>query len=190
MAKRGLSEKIVYANNPMPIVTDEKLLEMAKLTEFRPATRDPFRIEWKAEAGLDSEWLSLGAGEFKPLREPEARDFIQSSGHKALGMVITESNDPNDLKVMETQLDGLREAAKFFSDAGPKALIDVRKRMGCSKEELETDFRLDFWALFLNQAKATLIKDAVKELGKRIADARRGESAPKSKPRIEAPTGR
>lgn len=195
MAKRGITDKIVFAHNPMPIVSDEQLLKLADLTDFRPATRDPFRIEWKAEGGLDSEWLTLGAGEFHPLREPEAKDFISSSDHRSLGMVVVPTNDPEDLRVLEASLDGLRAGHKFFLESGTKALVNLRKRMGCSKEELETDYRLEFWAMFYNQAKAKVIKEAMDALGKKIAAVRRAQSEPAPQPqqtakRFEAPTGR
>jgi hypothetical protein len=175
---RGISEKVRYAFNPLPEITDAVLINKAGLDELMEPIRDslpPFRITWLYGGGLEAEYVQLNPQEFLALRESEVEEFLRE--HQELGMVVVEdAHDEEEVRL--AAIKGLTKAATFYRDRGAKRLSEVRKNHGFSREEME-DRKYDHWAYYLNQTKAEVILELLKEL------KAQGVSSGKSKKGVE-----
>ena len=161
MPRRGISEKVFHAFNPMPDVTEERLIKLANLPLIEPSRRAPFDVLWKYAGGLDQERITLSPGETLVLRETEAQQFLTE--FKELGMVVVEDVNDKD-EVRRKRAEGLQKALTFYSDRGMKRVTEWRKTHGHSKEDLD-DFKYsDLWVYYLNQAKADVVAEELQEV--------------------------
>jgi hypothetical protein len=163
--KRGFSEKVFHGVNAMPDTSDADILKRAKLDMIEPGKRKPFTLDWRFAPGPDSEFVSLAPGDFCLLRESECHFFLEE--FRDIGGVVYPV-DATDLEKATAVVDGMRRAMKHFNDQGSVRLVDLRKKHGLTKEEME-DFKYDHWAYYYNQARADVLKDAVAKQVKRIA---------------------
>jgi hypothetical protein len=156
---RGISEKIVYAFNPLPDVSDASLYKAAKLPLIEPAKISPFVVTWKYGGTLEDETVHLQPGDFLGLRESEGQEFLRDKSE--VGCVLVD--DPTDEEqVKEARRKGLIVAQKFYAERGHKRIFEWRKNHGVSKDEME-DHRYDLWVYYYNQAKADLIAKELKK---------------------------
>lgn len=161
---RGISEKIVYVYNPLPAVEEVRLLEAAGLAElFEPATESPFRFTWKYGTGLQGESVDIYPGEFLPLRESEATEFMQSSNVSDLGLCVVNTNNPDVPAVRKAAIKALQDAAKYYLEGGTKQLLQQKKRHSYSEAEME-DMRAQYYPYHLNKAKEAAIRARIVEL--------------------------
>lgn len=161
---RGISEKIVYAYNPLPNVKDQELLDMAGLSElFTAATRSPFAFTWKYSSGLTGETIELLPGDFIPLRSSEAREFLQSTNAQELGMCVVETATLDDKRTRELAIAALQKALTFYHEGGTKQLINQRKRHSYSEAEM-AEQRGFYHPYYLNQAKEQVVRARIAEL--------------------------
>jgi len=161
--RRGLREKILYAHNPLPNISDSELLEKAGLDLMEGATRPIlFTWSWKYSAGLEFESLRLKPGEFAPLRENEAKDFMVE--FREQGGVLAPNEDVNDPATRKLVIEGLTRAHTFYANRGAnKRVPEWRKVHGLSKEEaLESKYEV--WTFYRNQAAADVIAERIQKL--------------------------
>lgn len=163
MALRGFNEAIVFAYSPLPAVSDAEILKMAGLDGvFEPAKVSPFNFSWKHAAGHDAEVIELNPGDFIPMRESEARTFIQSGNNVELGLVIVK--DKNDTKeIRDASIKGLRAAIKFYRQHGKAKQMTMKKRHSLSDQEL-SEQRADYYPHFINEAKEKVCQAKLDEL--------------------------
>lgn len=161
--RRGLSEKSYYAFNPLPPTTDADLLERAGLDLMDPVSPLPFAVSWKYGGTLESEVVRIPPGDMIMLRgEIEVKDFAKAWTEQ--GMVILEN--PQDLKEVRAKtIAGLQKAVQFWAQRGAKKLVELRKLHGYSKEDMD-DYKHDHWVYHINQAKADILAELLRELRK------------------------
>lgn len=164
--RRGLSEKSYYAFNPLPPTTDADLLERAGLDLMDPVSPLPFAVSWKYGGTLESEVVRIPPGDMVMLRGGiEVRDFEKAWSE--FGLVVLEN--PQDLKEVRAKtIAGLQKAVQFWSQRGAKKLVELRKLHGYSKEDME-DYKHDHWIYYINQAKADVLAELLRELRKPAA---------------------
>lgn len=165
----GISEKALFAYNPLPDVTEEYLLSyllekgIADLSMLEPARPHPFLLHWQYSGGLERDHIDILPGDHVVLRESEAKMFMDDMA--PLGAVVVE--DLKDKKeVRAKSLVGLRKALTFYNDRGVKGVTAFRKTQGLSKEDL-ADYTYDLWSYYLNQAKADAISEEIQNLQNR-----------------------
>jgi hypothetical protein len=76
--------------------------------------------------------------------------------------------DATDLEVAEEEAKAIDRAMKHYARQGNVRLVDIRKKHGLTREEME-DFKYDHWAYYYNQARADILKEALKEQRELIA---------------------
>lgn len=161
---RGISEKIVYVYSPLPTVGEAPLLEAAGLAElFEPSVESPFRFTWTYGTGLVRESVDIFPGEFLPLRESEATEFMNSGNVGDLGLCVVPINNPDAPAVRKIAIKALQDAAKFYLEGGTKQLLQQKKRHSYSEAEME-DMRATYYAYHLNKAKEAAIRARIVEL--------------------------
>lgn len=155
MRKRGLSETIVWAYNPLPPVTEAELLLAAELESIVPDdARLPFAMDWQFAGGLEREDVTINPGEFLALRESESTEIERELAEK--GLVIVRDRE-NRGEVLAAAARGLRTAATFWRERGATKLSDYRKRHGASEQEMQ-DRKYELWAYHMNAAKAAAVE--------------------------------
>jgi hypothetical protein len=160
MRKRGLSESVVWAHNPLPDVDDAALLAKAGLDMLTPKDKHPFALSWQFGGGLEREDISLLPGEFHPLRASESVEMQREMREQGLIMV----NDMSDrAELLAKSEAGLRLAMTFWRDRGAPKLIQFRQRAGITDAEME-ERKYDLWAYHVAKAKALLIEEKIKEI--------------------------
>src|SRR3990167_2328881 len=159
--RRGLTERTFFLYNPLPSgITEAELLKRAALPDIVPSERPPFAFVWRYSASNERETLVLDAGSTFPLREREARDWLREFKEQG-GMLL---EDPkNDAALRAAQIDGLRQAVRFFRARGKVRVQEFRKGKGLTPEELE-DRRHELYAYHLNEAKAEVVKEHLDRL--------------------------
>lgn len=166
MRLRGISEKIVYAYNPLPDVTEAQLFELDKLHElFEPSTISPFVHTWKYGSGLALEIIHLNPGDMVPLRESEAEEFLRTSNVSDLGLCVINGTDPNTPANRKVVLAALMAAAKFYQSRGAAQLLKQKKVHNYTDADLH-DMRATLHGYYLNKAKEKAIRDHIAELRK------------------------
>ncbi len=155
---RGISEKVVYAYNPLPAGTDDAFLRAAGYEDLAlNATEPAFMFTWRYGTGLQLESVDLAPGDFLPLRESEAREFLNSTNTAELGLCVVEKADASDPKTRKAAVDALRKAERFYSDAGRKQLIALKKRHNYNDSDM-VDLRYTYRAYYRNIAREQAIK--------------------------------
>jgi hypothetical protein len=171
---RGISEKVRYAHNPLPVCTEAELFERVGLDLIVPSEEQPpFRIMWKYGGGLESENLTLDPGDFWALRESEVIEFEREWAE--LGMVVVDDYTDKE-EVRAASAKGLARAQTFYHDRGQKRLTEMRKIHGYSLEDMK-DHMSDHWSYYLNKAKAEVIMEALKALREPKKAIAKGERA-------------
>jgi len=161
MSLRGLREQVVYVHNPLPRVTDRELLDRAKLDYVDGADAPQlFSWLWKYDAGVNHETLRLGPGEFQPLRETEARQFLKEFAEA--GAVSVEDQDDAE-EISKAKLKGLAAAKKFWNVRGTVNAQTYRKRQGIGKDELEEN-KGDIWPWYRNQEAVVVCDEEMKRI--------------------------
>lgn len=161
MALRGLREKVVYAHNPLPAVTDRELLDRAGLDIVDgPDKTQLFTWIWVYDVGENYERVKLAPGDFVAMRENEGRAFLTRLAEQG-GVVIEDPDDPAEVKA--AKLKGLAAARGFWVDRGTKLARDYRKRHGIGQEELE-EMKFDLWPFYRNQVAADVCEEEMKRL--------------------------
>ncbi len=161
---RGISEKVRYAYNPLPSGSVDKFLAAAGYSDLeRGATVDAFLHTWKYGMGLQVESVDLAPGDFIPLRESEGREFIRSTNTEELGLCVVEHADAEHPATKKAAIDALRKAARFYADAGRKALVSFRKRHSYTEQDM-ADMRQSFSAYYVNIAKEQAINAKLEKL--------------------------
>lgn len=179
--RRGINQKVVYGYNPLPKVSEQELLTAADLELTTPSKRSPFAVRWQYSSGTEREDITLEPGDSLTLREnPEAREFLAE--FKELGLVIVE--DINDrAEVLAKSIEGLRVAQRHYLDRGAAQAYKMGREASPnrSKEQVDGDFRYDYYPYFLNEAKAKAIGALVRkhqaELDKLTAEQRKSAAA-------------
>lgn len=158
---RGISEKVLFAYNPLPKISEAKLLEEAGLDDLmQPSKRSPFEFIWKYGSGLQQETVELQPGDFLPLRESEAREFERATNALELGMCVVPVADANNTETKRLALQALNRAVKFYFDGGQRQLIQQRKVHNFTEQDM-SDQRARFHPYYLNRAKENAIKDHI-----------------------------
>lgn len=169
--KMGMTETTVCIHNPLPVVSEEHLLELAGLNDgaIVPATRSPFILEWRYSGGREREFIDLQPGETKQIRRIGAEMFVKANAEQ--GAVMFVPGTPLD-DVLRLSIAGVQKAIKFWNERGAPRISAYRKLHGLSKEELEEQ-KHDVWAYFVAAAKVKALEDHLKALRKKLA----GEAA-------------
>jgi hypothetical protein len=168
MAKRGISEKIQYAYNPLPDISEAAVLKRAELDDIiEPAKPSPFDWLWKYGAGLGSDRIHLLPQKFHALRASEAQEFLIEFQEQG-GVVISDPSDKEEVK--KATIRGLTAAHGFYRDRGKKQLSEIRKNHGYSADEM-ADRKYDHWPYYKNQAIADIIHELLADLRKPSAGA-------------------
>lgn len=156
MRKRGLSEKVVWAHNPLPAITDAEVLQLADLPMATPKNKSPFELRWQYAGGEEREDIVLEPGEFHPLRVSESLDIEREMREQGLVLV----NDQTDkAEVLAKAEQGLRIAQKFWRERGAPKLQQYRQRAGITEDEMG-ERRYELWAYHVAKAKAKLLEEA------------------------------
>lgn len=164
LRSRGISERVVYAYNPLPAVSEAKLLEAAKLDDLiAPSKQSPFRFTWKYGSGLTMESVDLLPGDFLALRESEARELMNSTNAAELGICIVPVNDVTNADTRKLVIAALAKAAQFYFDRGRKQLMNLRKKHAYTEQDMD-DVRHQFHPYVLNQAKEQVIRQYLETL--------------------------
>jgi hypothetical protein len=165
MARRGFSEKNYRGANPLPEVTDAQVLKRAGLDMTEPKDMSPFVLDWIFAPGPDREFVRLNPGDHVVLRQSECPMFREE--FKDIGGAVY-AVDATDLEVAEEEAKAIDRAMKHYARQGNVRLVDIRKKHGLTREEME-DFKYDHWAYYYNQARADILKEALKEQRELIA---------------------
>ena len=166
MRRRGISEKVLYAYNPLPNVSEADLFELDDLGEFfEPSSRSPFEFTWKYGSGLELETVHLVPGEMLPLRESEATEFMRATNAHELGLCILDSADPNTASNRKAVREALLAAAKYYQSRGATQLLKQKKVHNYTDADMR-DMRATLHAYYLNKAKEKAIRDHIAELRK------------------------
>lgn len=161
---RGISEKVVFAYNPLPKIREAELLESAGLSDLmQPSKRYPFEFVWKYGSGLQMETVELQPGDFLPLRESEAKEFERATNAFELGLCIVFVADANHADTKKLALQALSRAQRFYYDAGYKQLLEQRKRHSFTEAEM-LEQRARYHPYYLNRAKELAIKEHIDRL--------------------------
>lgn len=158
---RGISEKVVFAYNPLPAGTDDDFLRAAGFEELvANATEPAFLFTWRYGSGLHLESVDLPPGEFLPLRVSEAREFLQSTNTADLGLCVVETANADDPKTRKAALEALRKAERFYAEAGRKQLLALKKRHNYNDQDM-IDLRQTYRAYYRNIARELAIKTLI-----------------------------
>lgn len=165
MARLGISDKSFFAFNPLPDVTDAEVLERAGLTDLVQESRvRPFHIAWNYGFGPDGEVVRLKPGDKVVLRKSEADMFAHQYADE--GMVLLEdASDPEHVR--QKSIEGVERAIRFYNLRGRRRLVEIRKNLQYSKEDME-DSKADHWVYYANEAKADILRDYLKQLRKPV----------------------
>lgn len=156
MSRSSIVQRIVYAHNPLPNVSEAELLKDAGLDMIEASRISPFTFRWN----YGGEHIFLEAGENIPLRESEAALFrLEFEDHG--GVVLEDAQD--DAEVRRVSIEGLRRAQKRYKAGGAVLVLEYRKRHGITKEEAE-ERKHDLWAYHLCEAKANACEREIKRL--------------------------
>ena len=163
---RGISEKVVFAYNPLPDVGEDELFKADRLNElFEPGIVSPFSFTWKYGGGLQQETVHLRPGDFLPLRESEAAEFIQSTNATELGLVVLPDQNITTPKNRKLILAALMNAAKFYNQHGAAQIMKQRKVHNYTEEDI-FDLRAQYHSYFINKAKELAIRAEIERLRK------------------------
>lgn len=160
MLKRGLSQRIVWAYNPLPDVKDEEVLARAGMDIATPSVESPFRLHWQYSGGLEREDIFLNPGEAHPLRESESREIYRDM--YTMGLVLLERNDAEERR--EKTLEGLRRALTYWRDRGAVKIQDFRKLHGIGEAETQDHKYELLYPAFIAKAKTEIIEETIRAL--------------------------
>lgn len=169
--KRGFSEPTYHGVNPLPAVTDDEVLTKAGLDLTTRARRLPFTIDWKHDFGENYEFIRLEPGDSVILRQSEIQGFKDMVGE--LGVAVFRIGC-SPVEKAEAELEALRIAMNKYTEQGRVRLTAIKKTHGFSDQDME-DHKYDHWAYYYNQAKADILRDAVKAKQKEIAELKAKE---------------
>lgn len=161
---RGISERVLFAYNPLPKINEAELLKAAGLDDLLQASkRAPFEFIWKYGSGLQTETVELQPGDFLPLRESEAREFERATNALELGLCVVSVADPNNAETKKLATQALNRAVRFYYDAGYKQLLEQRKRHSYTEAEM-VEQKSRYFPYYINRAKELAIKDHIEKL--------------------------
>lgn len=173
--RRGLSERVVWAWNPLPNVSHKDVLARAQLPLVAPTERCPFAMHWQYGFGSEREDIYLDPGAAHPLRESEAREILHSLRDQ--GLVLLEHEDDASER-RRTIRAGLATAHGFWRDRGARRIHEIRARHGFNDDEMEAQ-RYDLLRPYHeNQAKADILQDAILELDTQPDAPKQPEGSP------------
>lgn len=160
--RRGISEKRIYAYNPLPMVTEAELCERAGLMIRADADRSFFDFKWRWGTGIDKEWIFIRVGD-EPieLRESESRSLqrdLSEMGVVLLETPVTHKNHAEECHAKS--LDGLRRAYDYWHNIGEKRIAKTMMKAGITRDQLDT-FKQSEWIHFRNAEAA---KEVMKEM--------------------------
>lgn len=165
MARRGISEKVRYAYNPLPKVKEADLLERAGLKLIRPSPLDPFEFVWQYGSGADGETVVIQPGDFLPLRSDEMSAFLKKYAEQG-GVAV---DDPSDkAAVKQAAREGLIAAAEFWRQRGSMRLLEQQKGRGFTDDQME-QWKHNFWAYHLAAAREQAVMEAIEKMDARAA---------------------
>lgn len=176
MRKRGLSEAIVWAHNPLPDISDAELLTIAGLDSVVPKANSPFAMKWQFASGLEREDVEIAPGGFMALRASEAVEMERELREQ--GLVIIEKRENEDEILAKSDI-GLRAALEFWRSRGLPKLIAYRQRHGLTNEDMEVR-KFELWAYHFAAAKAAKVEEQLKAIGAKRAQRMREAGAAKA----------
>jgi len=171
---RGVSEKTVYAYNPLPDVSEAEIVEHVGLDLITPSTVPPFQFNWQYGGGLEKELVTINPGEAVPLRTSEAKELMREA--RDMGIVLLD--DPHDeAEVRKKSIEGLHRARQYWRARGELRKSWYRKERGLSRDELE-DMKENLHVWFINEGKVHFISEEARRLQGRGAPKKKNEAQP------------
>ena len=155
--KRGISEKVVYAHNPLPKASREDLLALADLPLLETGDDIEFTVKFQYGTGLDREDVVLEPGCFFQLRETEAGAVAHALADVGVVMMTeAQRNDPKE--VARLQKIGLRRALTFWRERGQVKIDAYRRRHSIDRNEMD-EHRYTIWPYYVADVKRRMIEE-------------------------------
>ena len=165
MLRRGLTEKLYDAINPLPGLSEAELFERAGLHLVTPRQAPAFLLEWHYGGGHEKEYVAIAPGDFVTLRESDAKLIEAELGEQGL-LVVPHGKAPADAECRAA----ITRAASYWHERGAPALAAYRRDRGISPEDLE-EMRDMLWPYYAAKAKAEVLREALAPASARKAKA-------------------
>lgn len=149
MAIWQLEDKILYAINPLPEVSDKDVIRRAKLRR-RPQRFSPFEFRWRVGQGGILRSYVLNPGESPlALRGKEEQEAFLRIWEDCGGVLVEDPNDADELR--QARIDGLLRARQRWIPVGQEAADNYQIRHRLTDEQLSRQ-RDQLWRWFYNEA--------------------------------------
>lgn len=161
----GFSQRTVYAHNPLPPVDAEEVLERGGVPDTNQRKGVDFGLTWVYSGGEDRESIAMKPGDFYPLRESEAREFLRDMSEQG-GVIVDLPNGEiptaTHPEVKRQARIGLERARSFYTYRGKSKITEFRRIKKLTADEIELSRYVECFWWHVNQAKADLISELLR----------------------------